>query len=191
MNHRSTTVAMNAQTTPTPANRRGRRAAFATFASALAAITALTGCGANASDAATSQYGDPVLPVTAVTIAGTQATIPAPGKATVLIFYTVGCGTCVEITQHIASVAASHPAAEYVAVNIDPKEDVRSAKGFLDYINSPALIGINDTSGTLTRAYQVASVSTVVVLNTTGQIVLRGVEPQPDAITAAVEAATG
>jgi|GEM_PF-5322323 len=162
----------------------------AAIAAVFAGVTLLAGCGTNASNLTASQYGDPIPAVTAKTITGTSATIPVPGKATVMIFYSVGCGTCISITQHIATIAKSHPTAEYVAVNIDPTEDVRSSKGFLDYIDSPAIIGINDTKATITRAYQVASVSTVVVLNPAGQIVLRGVEPPPDNITKAVETAT-
>ncbi len=170
--------------------RSGRSAARTTVGLAIAAVVTvvLAACGSNSAES--SQYGDPVAPISAETIAGKPTTIPAPGEATVLIFYSVGCGTCVGITQHIATLAPEYPNAQYVAVNIDASENVRTSKGFLEYIKSPDIVGVNDTNGEIAKAYGVNAVSTIVVLNSEGQIVMQAVTPPKDDIAAAMKTAT-
>lgn len=162
----------------------------AILAAAAAATTVLAACGASTADSAASQYGTAITPIVAKTITGTATTVPTAGKANVMIFYSVGCGTCVGITQHLASIAPSHTNTDFLAINMDQTEDVRTSKGFLDYINSPQIVGVNDSSGDITRAFAVSSVSTIVVTNPDGQVVLRGVDPKPDQINAAIQAAT-
>lgn len=174
-----------------PANKISERRTARTlagFAIAAALTVVLAACGS--SSATDSQYGTPVAPISAETIAGKPTTIPAPGKATLLIFYSVGCGTCVGITQHVASLAPQYPSAQYVAVNIDSTENVRTSKGFLDYVKSPAIVGVNDANGQIAKAYGVNAVSTIVVLNSAGQIVLQAVTPPKADIAAAMKTAT-
>ncbi len=108
---------------------------------------------------------------------GSRSRFLLPGTPTVMVFYSVGCGTCVGITQHIAELAKEYPNANYLAVNIDPTEDVRTSNAFLDYINSPAITGINDTDGTIAKAYNVTSVSTVVVTDSDGGLLLGAAYP--------------
>ncbi|MFZ1669430.1 MAG: thioredoxin family protein [Candidatus Nanopelagicales bacterium] len=172
------------------AQRSGRRTVRTVAGFAVAAVVTVVLAACGSSSAESSQYGNPVTPISAETIAGKPTTIPAPGEATVLIFYSVGCGTCVGITQHIATLAPQYPNAQYVAVNIDPSENVRTSKGFLEYIKSPAMVGVNDTNGEISKAYGVNAVSTIVVLNSDGQVVLQAVTPPKDDITAAMKTAT-
>jgi thiol-disulfide isomerase/thioredoxin len=135
----------------------------------LALVTACSAGGINA--------GPAVEPVSATSISGESLKVPAAGTPTVMVFYSVGCGTCVGITQHIAELAKEYPNANYLAVNIDPTEDVRTSNAFLDYINSPAITGINDTDGTIAKAYNVTSVSTVVVTDSDGGLLLGAAYP--------------
>lgn len=177
--------------TITQAAHRRKRIASA-LAAATVTIGVLASCGTGAtSGSAAAQYGPPITPIAATSITGAPVTIPPAGRASLLIFYSVGCGTCVGITQHIASIAPANQAADYYAINMDPTEDVRTSKGFLDYIDSPHIVGVNDTSGELTRAYGVNSVSTIVVTDPSGQIILRAISPLPAEIATAIRDATG
>lgn len=179
---------MSTHNTVRPSRRHRPVQSVAGLAIAVVVAVMLAACGSNSAES--SQYGDPVAPISTETIAGKPTTIPAPDEATVLIFYSVGCGTCVGITQHIATLAPQYPNAQYVAVNIDPSEGVRTSKGFLEYIKSPAIVGVNDTDGGISKAYGVNAVSTIVVLNSDGQVVLQAVTPPKGDITAAMKTAT-
>lgn len=158
------------------------------FGAAIAVVLGLTACTGTTTQSVTYPKAPSATQIEAIT--GKQVTIPATDKDTLMIFYSVGCGTCIGITQQIAKIAQDHPDVDYYAVNLDPTEDVRTSNGFLDYINSPHIVGINDTKGTLTKAYSVNSVSTVVVINKDGDIVLNEYEPSPEAIAAAVAGPT-
>lgn len=162
----------------------------AVLAIAVAALALASCATTSAADSAAIQYGPAITPIPAKDIAGTATTVPIPGKTNVMIFYSVGCGTCVGITQHLASIAPANPSADFLAINMDQSEDVRTSNGFLDYIDSPQIVGINDTTGDITRAFEVSSVSTIVITNPQGQVVLRGIEPKPDQISAAIQTAT-
>lgn len=157
-------------------------------AASVAAVVALTSCSTATSQSTTF----PAAPaaVSAQAINGSTVTIPAADKATAMIFYSVGCGTCIGITQQLAKIATEHPTADYYAVNLDPTEDVRTSNGFLGYINSPQIIGINDTEGTLTKAYGVNSVSTVVIVDKDQQVIVNAYEPTPEEIKSAIAQAT-
>lgn len=166
-------------------------ARIAPIAAGVAAVVALTACSATTTQETEEvTYSKAPAPVSAEAITGKQVTIPATDTATVMIFYSVGCGTCLAITQQIAKIAAEYPSADYYAVNLDPTENVRTSNGFLDHINSPHIVGINDTNGKITKAYGVNSVSTVVVVNPAGDVVLNGYEPRPEEIKSAVAAST-
>jgi thiol-disulfide isomerase/thioredoxin len=135
--------------------------------------------------------GPAIDPVSATSISGETVEVPSADKPTVMVFYSVGCGTCVGITQHIAELAKQYPNATYLAVNIDATEDVRTSNAFLDYINSPTITGINDTDGQIAKAYNVTSVSTVVVTDASGGILLDAAYPPLVDVDAAVaQAAT-
>jgi len=130
--------------------------------------------------------GPAIDPVAATSISGEAIEVPSADQPTVMVFYSVGCGTCVGITQHIAGLANQYPDATYLAVNIDATEDVRTSNTFLDYINSPAITGINDTDGQIAKAYNVTSVSTVVVTDSAGGILLDAAYPPLVDVNAAV-----
>jgi thiol-disulfide isomerase/thioredoxin len=133
-----------------------------------------------------AQAGPAIEPVSATTITGESIQVPTANKPTVMVFYSVGCGTCVGITEHIAGLANQYPDASYLAVNIDPTEDVRTSNSFLDYIDSPAITGINDTDGRITKAYGVTSVSSVVVTDSAGGVLLDAAYPPTADVDAAV-----
>ncbi|NQU37250.1 MAG: redoxin domain-containing protein [Actinobacteria bacterium] len=133
--------------------------------------------------------GPAIEPVSVTNISGETLEVPSADKPTVMVFYSVGCGTCVGITQHIAELAKQYPDATYLAVNIDATEDVRTSNAFLDYIDSPAITGINDTDGQIAKAYNVTSVSTVVVTDADGGILLDAAYPPLAEVNTAVEQA--
>ncbi len=130
--------------------------------------------------------GPPVEPVSATSIAGQTLEVPSSDQPTVMVFYSVGCGTCVGITQHIAELANQYPNATYLAVNIDATETVRTSNAFLEYIDSPAIIGINDTDGQIAKAFNVTSVSSVVVTDSAGGLLLDAAYPPIAEVDAAV-----
>lgn len=134
--------------------------------------------------------GPAIEPVSATSISGQKLEVPSADQPTVMVFYSVGCGTCVGITQHIAELAKQYPDATYLAVNIDATEDIRTSNAFLDYINSPAITGINDTDGQISKAYNVTSVSTVVVTDSAGGILLDAAYPPLVDVDNAVAQAT-
>ncbi|MGV1079691.1 MAG: TlpA family protein disulfide reductase [Candidatus Nanopelagicales bacterium] len=92
-------------------------------------------------------------------------------------------------TQPLVTLAPEYPNTQYVAVNIDTSENVRTSKGFLEYIKSPDIVGVNDTDGEISKAYGVNAVSTIVVLNSDGQVVLQAVTPPKADIAAAMKTA--
>ena len=175
------------------------RNVFAIAGIASAALLVVSGCSttADSSDEPAAEvasstpvnYPKAPAPTTMTSTKGARVSVPAANKPTVMVFYSVGCGTCLGITQQIAKTATEFPNAEYLAVNLDPTEDIRTSNGFLDYVDSPDIVGINDVNGKLTNAYGVKSVSTVVVVNKEGKIVLNEVLPKPDVIDSTVKTA--
>ena len=67
--------------------------------------------------------------------------------------------------------------ANFVAVNVNPGDTDGDINGFLRDNQAKQLALIRDTNARLLQAYQVTQLSTAVILNASGQVVYRGVDP--------------
>ncbi len=171
---------------------RSHRAAV--VATALIAVSLLTGCAATTGSPASpdspasSASGAPVSPISTQTLAGAPITLPASGKPTLLIFYSVECGACVDVTKRISSISTTFPEADYIAVNV-AGEDPATQDAFLEYIGNPALVGVED-GGAIVQAFSVKALSIVVVTDKTGHVVLQAVEPSTETMMNALRQAS-
>ena len=121
---------------------------------------------------------------TSSTLSGEKVSIPG-GKPSV-VFFSASCGTCGPGARALAEAQASTPDANYVAVDIDPKESVDVVREFLTANDASTLAYARDTDAALTRAYQLTQLSTAVVLDASGTEVYRGVDPTPAQIRSAL-----
>lgn len=132
--------------------------------------------------------GDSASGFAATTLSGQQLTVPG-GKPSVLFFFSVDCGSCGPGAQALAQAQEANPGANYVAVDVDPGETSADVREFLTANQAGGLAYALDTDASLTRAYQLTQLSTAVVLDATGTIVYRGVDPTPDQIRTALTTA--
>lgn len=153
--------------------------------------------------ASTSTHvGAPTAPGTAttsVTTNGTEVTtignekITVPGgKPTALFFFSVGCGECAGGAKALASASSGlNSTANVLAVDMDPGESPQTIQQFLASINAPGLPAAIDTGAVLSQTYQVAALSTLIVVDPAGHVTYRATDPAADAIrTALTHAAT-
>ncbi|GAB3662685.1 hypothetical protein GCM10027596_24680 [Nocardioides korecus] len=110
-----------------------------------------------------------------------------PGdKPSVVFFFSASCGSCGPGARALAEAQTSTPNVNYVAVDIDPSESVDVVREFLTANHADTLAYARDTDAALTRAYQLAQLSTAVVLDTSGTEVYRGVDPTATQIRSAL-----
>lgn len=117
--------------------------------------------------------------------------IPVPGeKPTALFFFSVGCGECAGGAKSLAKVGKElNGKANVLAVDMDPGESPQLVRQFLDYIKAPQLPAVIDKNATLSQRYQVAALSTLIVVDPAGKVTYRATDPGPEAIQAALEKA--
>jgi hypothetical protein len=122
---------------------------------------------------------------TASTPSGQHVAVPG-GKPSVVFFFSATCGP----GAHALAVAQqATPGANYVAVDIDPRETIADVRQFLTANQADGLAYATDTGASLTRAYQLTQLSTAIVLDPQGTVVYRGVDPTPNQIRAALTTA--
>ena len=90
----------------------------------------------------------------------------------------------------LAGVQRNAPqGANYVAVDVAPSETSADITSFLAQNNASSMAYATDTNAQLISAYQVNQLSTAVVLNASGTVVFRAVDPSAgqirDALTTA------
>ncbi|MCA1695223.1 MAG: redoxin family protein [Actinobacteria bacterium] len=125
---------------------------------------------------------------TASTPSGQHVAVPG-GKPSVVFFFSATCGTCGPGAHALAVAQQATPGANYVAVDIDPSETIADVRQFLTANQADGLAYATDTGASLTRAYQLAQLSTAIVLDPQGTVVYRGVDPTPNQIRAALTTA--
>lgn len=126
---------------------------------------------------------------TARTVNGAQVAVPG-SKPTVLFFFSVECGSCGPESTVLAQVQHSAPhGANYVVVDVAPSETTAVITSFLAQNNASSMAFATDTNAQLISAYHVQDLSTAVVLNASGTVVFRAVDPSAgqirDALTKA------
>lgn len=158
-----------------------RRTVVTAAALMLVAAPALAACS-TVSPAGT--VGPESAPVSLVALDGQEVTVP-DGKPAALFFFSVGCGECVGGASSLATAAEKvGDNADYLAVDMDPSEAEDIVRGFLDYIEAPDLPTAIDAKGTLSQRFQVASLSTLIVVDADGNVTFRGTDPAPAVIEA-------
>lgn len=121
---------------------------------------------------------------TAHTMAGAQVAVPG-SRPSVLFFFSVECGSCGPGAQALADVQRHKPqVANFVAVNINSGDTDQSIRGFLTDNHATGLGLVRDSDTRLLQSYQVRQLSTAVILDASGKIVYRAVEPQASQIEA-------
>jgi len=159
----------------------GITAASTTSSSAAAAGSG----GAPTSSTATAA----ILKGTAVALlGGRQVQIPS-STPTVLFFFALGCVDCAAGAQATAAAArTAGPTAIFLGVDLDPGVSADEVSAFLASAGATGLPVTVEASTRLATTYQVATLSTVVVVNAGGEVTYRAVDPTPAAILAAVAA---
>ena len=165
---------------------RRHHAALSIAAVLAAGSLTLTACG-NSADPATAGSGSPA---TVTSVDGQQISLPANGKPTAVFFFSVGCGECSEGAKSLAKAGKElNGKANVLAVDMDPGESPQLIRQFLDYIKAPQLPAVIDKNATLSQRYQVAALSTLIVVDPAGKVTYRATDPGPEAIQAALEKA--
>ncbi|MGY0604680.1 TlpA family protein disulfide reductase [Corynebacterium amycolatum] len=164
---------------------RPRHLASALFLTAVMALT--TACasspsGPSAAPGGSSPDAAGAVAVTVSDIDGTTRTIP-DGKPAALFFFSAGCGECVEGADSLNKAStALGSSADYLLVDVDPREPKETINGFRDYIKAPELPAVIDTGATLTTRYKVTSISTLVVVDAKGDVTFRATDPSAEKI---------
>lgn len=168
------------------ATQRHRRAFLATAFTAVAG-TGLTACNSTTSTSAPTAVNPPTTVVT--TLAGATVRIPADKPAAVF-FFSVGCGECLGGGKSLAQAATTvGDKAQFLAVDMDPGDTKDAITGFLHAIDGPELPTTIDTGATLSRAYKVSALSTLLVVEPAGKVTYRATDPTADQIRTALAAA--
>ncbi|NUS36529.1 MAG: TlpA family protein disulfide reductase [Pseudarthrobacter sp.] len=195
-----TTSTSPSATRPTRQHPRQRPAARAgALMGALLASILLAGCGSStgagappsaaASSSAGTGSGPAVASVSVKTLNGSSLTLPT-GKPTVIYFFTASCGPCAAGVKNVASgLAKAAPGAQAVTVDLDPSEPTEVLNQFIASVGNPPVTLVRD-DGTLLKHFNVDSLGTTVVLNSSGKEIFRGVDPSAD-VTAKALAAAG
>ncbi|WP_211880656.1 TlpA family protein disulfide reductase [Pseudarthrobacter albicanus] len=175
-----------------PAARAGALMGAVLAAILLAGCGSTTGAGAPASAAASSSAGagsgPTVASVTVKTLNGSSLTLPA-GKPTVIDFFTASCGPCAAGVKNVAAgLARAAPGAQAVTVDLDPSEPTEVLNQFIASVGNPPVTLVRD-DGTLLKHFNVDSLGTTVVLNSSGKEIYRGVDPSADETAKALAAA--
>ena len=161
------------------------------LAAALAAGSlALTACGNTQNSDTVSGSGGPT---TVTSIDGQKIELPATGEPTAVFFFSVGCGECVGGVRSLgeaATVAEKTGAdANFLAVDIDPGESKETNEGFMDYVDAEHVPATIDTNATLSQRFQVAALSTLIVIDADGNVTFRATDPDAKTITTELEKA--
>ncbi|WP_298865232.1 thioredoxin-like domain-containing protein [uncultured Microbacterium sp.] len=143
----------------------------------MAVIATVQGAQSSSPDSSGTSVSAVSGEFTAQTTDGEQ--VPVPGtKPSVLLFFSIECGVCGPATKMLAEVQRSAPeAANYVVVDVANYETAPEIESFLAEYEASSLGYTIDTDARLITAYEVSQLSTVVVLDASGQTVFSAVEP--------------
>jgi hypothetical protein len=159
----------------------------------VAALT-LTACGTNTEiggTASNASSGGGAHTLTSIT--GRNITLPSAGAPTAVFFFSVGCGECaggVKSLGQAATVARrAGSKAGFLAVDADPGESPATIKGFLKEVDAAQVPTVIDTGAAVSQRYQVAALSTLIVVDGHGKVTYRGTDPSATTITSALRKA--
>jgi hypothetical protein len=177
---------------------------------AIAAAVLLASCGTSPArrghDAASPGRAAPGSPSAATgqaaltTIDGAPVRVPS-NRPSVLVFLSMTCADCANAARTLAQVEAATKAtaraahlattkARFLGVDMDRGASGNAVADFLHSVGAAGLPTVVDQKAVLSGRYQVTALSTVLVIDPTGQVRFRAVNPSPAKIVAAVDAAS-
>lgn len=157
---------------------------------AVMATGALTACGAGVAVQASSG-SDPVR-ASLTALDGRRVEVPG-AVPTAMFFFAVDCGECAggmtSVAQAQAATQKSGGKGAFLAVDMYSSESTPTITDFLHRVQATTLPVVIDKEATLAGRYQVAALSTLIVVAADGTVTYRATDPPTDQITAAVEKA--
>lgn len=173
--------------------RHPRRTILGILAVGSAAALTLTACGTNTGSAGTASTSAGAGAHTLTSITGRNITVPTAGQPTAMFFFTVGCGECAGGAKSLGQAAAkahrSGSKARFLAVDADPGESPATIKSFLQDIDATQVPAVIDTGAAVSQRYQVAALSTLIVVDGDGKVTYRGTDPSAATITSVLRKA--
>ncbi|MCT1764909.1 redoxin family protein [Brevibacterium casei] len=167
-----------------------RRAALSFAGLMVAGPLVLTACGKSDDAAPTADVGSPAA---VTSIDGRQVSLPAAGKPTAVFFFSVGCGECVGGVRSLGEAAASAEAngtgAGFLAVDMDPRETKETIEGFMKYVEAERVPAAIDQGATLSQRFDVAALSTLIIVDSDGRVTFRATDPDAETIIGELEKA--
>jgi hypothetical protein len=148
-------------------------------------VVLIAGC---ASPTAVGRHGasGPATSVTATSNDGTRLRVPGQRPA-VLYFLSTSCAPVG--LPAISSTKNSHPAADYVAVDIDQGVSPGQVRQYLAAAGAGGLAVAADADGAAMAAYRVSAEGTIVVVGPHGGVTYSGVDPSAGRLATAVTTA--
>lgn len=141
-------------------------------------------CG-NSADPATAGSGSPA---TVTSVDGQQISLPANGKPTAVFFFSVGCGECVNGVRSLGEAATTAEnagtVASFLAVDMDPGESKALIGDFMESVDAEHVPAAIDDGAALSRRFEVAALSTLIVVDADGTVTFRATDPDAATITA-------
>ena len=163
---------------------RRHHAALSIAAVLAAGSLTLTACG-NSADPATAGSGSPA---TVTSVDGQQISLPANGKPTAVFFFSVGCGECVNGVRSLGEAATTAEnagtVASFLAVDMDPGESKALIGDFMESVDAEHVPAAIDDGAALSRRFEVAALSTLIVVDADGTVTFRATAPDAATITA-------
>jgi hypothetical protein len=134
------------------------------------------------------------------TIDGAPVRVPG-NKPSVLVFLSITCAACADAARALAQVEAATTAtaraahlattkARFLGVDMDRGVSRQTVTDFLHSIGADHLPTVVDQNAVLSGTYQVTALSTVLVIDSTGRVRFRAINPSPAKILAAIDAAS-
>lgn len=169
---------------------RTRRRALSILGALAAGSLALTACGTTDTRSAALDQ-EPPAQVTGID--GQQIALPATGEPTAVFFFSVGCGECVGGVRFLGEAATAAEQAgdqaSFLAVDMDPGESAEIIEGFMEYVDAEHVPAAIDTDAALSQRFQVAALSTLIVVDANGEVTFRATDPDAETITAELDKA--
>lgn len=121
-------------------------------------------------------------------IDGKTISVPAAGEPTAVFFFSVGCGECVNGVRSLGEAATAADKAgtiaTFLAVDLDPGETRQTIEEFMQHVDAEHVPAAIDTDAALSQRFQVAALSTLIVIDADGKVTFRATDPSAETITA-------
>jgi thiol-disulfide isomerase/thioredoxin len=171
---------------------------------AIAAAVLLASCGTNPATrgrtaaSASGLRGAATGQAALTTIDGAAVRVPGD-KPSVLVFMSINCADCADAARTLARVEAATKAtaraahlattkARFLGVDMDRGVSSQTVADLMHSVGAAGLPTVLDQKAVLSGAYQVTALSTVLVIDPTGRVRFRAINPSPAKIVAAVDA---